>query len=208
MSKNSKLKLMESALSLFSEKGYYGASIREIIENAGVTRPVLYYYFENKEDLFCQLVEAMFSEMNARIDEMLVNVSGCRERLKALIAATFEGAQERPEMVRLILQVFFSPDNRGVSLDRERLASSRFERIVAIMREGIESGELAGGNEESYARMFGGIMDIQVMARLRRPEPALTRELGEMLVDLFLDGVGSPGKEVSVADTDALEAPA
>ncbi len=38
-------RLLESALVLFSEKGYEGASIREIIERAGVTRPVLYYYF-------------------------------------------------------------------------------------------------------------------------------------------------------------------
>ena len=34
-------KLLESALALFSDKGYEGTSIREIIEGAGVTRPVL-----------------------------------------------------------------------------------------------------------------------------------------------------------------------
>ncbi|HOH51706.1 MAG TPA: helix-turn-helix domain-containing protein, partial [Candidatus Hydrogenedentes bacterium] len=45
-------RLLESALKIFSEKGYEGTSIREIIEGAGVTRPVLYYYFQNKEDLF------------------------------------------------------------------------------------------------------------------------------------------------------------
>jgi len=44
------IRLLEGALSLFSKKGYEGASVREIIEEAGVTRPVLYYYFKNKED--------------------------------------------------------------------------------------------------------------------------------------------------------------
>ena len=38
-------KLLESALTLFSQKGYEGTSIREIIQGAEVTRPVLYYYF-------------------------------------------------------------------------------------------------------------------------------------------------------------------
>lgn len=61
-------KLLRSALTLFSEKGYEGTSIREIIEGAGVTRPVLYYYFENKEDLFRRLFETTFSELIQRID--------------------------------------------------------------------------------------------------------------------------------------------
>ena len=60
-------RLLESALKIFSEKGYEGTSIREIIEGAGVTRPVLYYYFQNKEDLFRRLVEPLFNEFIAEI---------------------------------------------------------------------------------------------------------------------------------------------
>ncbi|MGC9053361.1 MAG: TetR/AcrR family transcriptional regulator, partial [Candidatus Hydrogenedens sp.] len=55
-------RLLKSALKLFSEKGYEGTSIREIIEDAGVTRPVLYYYFQNKEDLFRKLVESIVKQ--------------------------------------------------------------------------------------------------------------------------------------------------
>ncbi len=60
-------RLLESALTLFSDKGYEGTSIREIIEGAGVTRPVLYYYFENKEDLFRRLVETKFAELTRKL---------------------------------------------------------------------------------------------------------------------------------------------
>ncbi|MBW2208934.1 MAG: helix-turn-helix transcriptional regulator, partial [Deltaproteobacteria bacterium] len=44
--------LLEAATALFAQKGYAGTSVREIVERAGVTKPVLYYYFENKEGLF------------------------------------------------------------------------------------------------------------------------------------------------------------
>ena len=37
-------RLLDAALTLFAEKGYEAASVREIIEATGVTRPVLYYY--------------------------------------------------------------------------------------------------------------------------------------------------------------------
>ena len=42
-------RVLKSAIKLFSEKGYSATTIREIIAEAGVTRPVLYYYFKNKE---------------------------------------------------------------------------------------------------------------------------------------------------------------
>jgi hypothetical protein len=42
------VKLLESALTLFSDKGYEGTSIREITERAGVRHPVLYYCFESQ----------------------------------------------------------------------------------------------------------------------------------------------------------------
>ena len=49
-------RLLDAALTLFAEKGYEAASVREIIEATGVTRPVLYYYCSSKEDLFKRLV--------------------------------------------------------------------------------------------------------------------------------------------------------
>ena len=49
---NARARLLETATELFAEKGYAGASVREIVEKAGVSKPVLYYYFKSKEGLF------------------------------------------------------------------------------------------------------------------------------------------------------------
>ncbi|MCH7908991.1 MAG: TetR family transcriptional regulator, partial [Candidatus Hydrogenedentes bacterium] len=75
------IRLVESAIKLFASKGYDGASIREIVRDAGVTRPVLYYYFKNKEDLFCCIVEQQFILFDEQVDTILRTVSGCRNRL-------------------------------------------------------------------------------------------------------------------------------
>jgi len=181
-------KLLESALALFSEKGYEGTSIREIIEGAGVTRPVLYYYFENKEDLFKRLVEHKFSELVEEIEHTKHEVKGCANRLKRVIKIAFRLAEENPQAVRLILQVFFSPPQQGPPLDKVRLAHMRFRHLEAIMAAGLEDKEIAGGDAQSLALMFLGIMDMHVMAKSNRPETRLTPELAEGLVDLFISG--------------------
>lgn len=205
--KDAEAHLLDSALTLFSEKGYDATSVREIIEKARVSRPVLYYYFRNKEDLFCRLVEKMLRESNERIDKMLDEATGTRDRLCAVIRASFSNAEDRPEMPRLILQTFFSPEQNGLSDEARRLAAERFQRIVRIVREGIESGELHGGDAESLALMFSGIMDIHVMARLQHPEASLSSEMAEGLVNLYFDGVGQRnGNDSKLKSTFVYEA--
>ncbi|MBI2433817.1 MAG: TetR/AcrR family transcriptional regulator [Candidatus Hydrogenedentes bacterium] len=183
-------KLLESALTLFSEKGYEGTSIREIIEGAGVTRPVLYYYFENKEDLFRRLVEIKFTEFTNQIEAIKSSVPTCADRLKAIIRKEFVIAERSPETVRLILQVFFSLPQQGPRLDKTRLAHARFRLLEDIMRDGLERNELSGGDAQSLALVFLGIMDMHIMAKSNRPETRLTPDLADGLVDLFLAGAG------------------
>lgn len=55
--KETKEKLLESAKQEFMEKGYTGASLRNICKKAGVTTGALYFFFEDKEDLFGALVK-------------------------------------------------------------------------------------------------------------------------------------------------------
>jgi TetR/AcrR family transcriptional regulator len=181
-------KLLASALSLFSEKGYEGTSIREIIEGAGVTRPVLYYYFENKEDLFRRLVEMKFAEFTAEIKEVLNRLDSCRDRLKAVMGRAFLLAEDNPEAIRLILQVLFAAPLQGPPMDRNMLLHQRFRLLELIMADGLANGELSGGDAQSLALVFMGIMDMHVMAKSNRPQTRLTRELAEGLVELFLSG--------------------
>ena len=54
---NARQRLLETATELFAEKGYAGTSVREIVDRAGVSKPVLYYYFKSKEGLYYAILE-------------------------------------------------------------------------------------------------------------------------------------------------------
>ena len=57
LKQDTKNKIFVTAAKLFSNDGYYKVSVREICSNAGVTKPVLYYYFKDKESLLFEMVE-------------------------------------------------------------------------------------------------------------------------------------------------------
>lgn len=67
--KETKLKLLASAKAEFLEKGYMQASLRNICKNAGVTTGALYFFFQDKEDLFASLVEDIIEKLNDVLEQ-------------------------------------------------------------------------------------------------------------------------------------------
>jgi AcrR family transcriptional regulator len=187
-SNEAQVRLLQSALRLFSEQGYEGTSIREIIEGAGVTRPVLYYYFTNKEDLFRRLLEPTLADYTRTLKEIRENYSEVVGRLKAIAKQTFVFAEDNPQAVRLILQLYFSPPKCGPKLDKSIYRLRRFRLLEEIMQDGLDNAELAGGDAQSLALTFIGMMDTYVASKSYLPETHLLPEVAEGLVNLFYYG--------------------
>ena len=68
---SAKARLLEAATALFAERGYAGTFVREIVERAGVSKPVLYYYFRNKEGMFCTILDGAGKQQEAILAEVL-----------------------------------------------------------------------------------------------------------------------------------------
>lgn len=185
-------RLLDAALSLFAEKGYEAASVREIIEATGVTRPVLYYYCSGKEDLFRRLVHWKHDEAYRDLGRIVRATSGCENRLRAIIRGSFAFCASDPRVPRLMFQTHFGPVIPGISEFLEEIAKFRFSMIQQVMQEGLDSGELKGGDASVLALAFCCLMDqhINILSRLPRPRKHLTPEFADWLVGLFLSGAG------------------
>ncbi len=81
----SKKKILKTALSLFSEFGFLGVSMREIAREAGLTKPALYYYFRSKKELYHQVLEYSFGEIFDVMRIELVRFSSGKRRILCLI---------------------------------------------------------------------------------------------------------------------------
>ncbi|MFP4192787.1 MAG: TetR/AcrR family transcriptional regulator [Candidatus Hydrogenedentota bacterium] len=185
------LRLMDSALGLFAEKGFESTSVREIIERAGVTRPVLYYYFASKEGLFSRLIKSRIQNNAQQIDTICSEIEGCAEQLRAIARYAFEQAETEPAVVRLTLQLFFSPPGQGPDIDKKGLWEDRFDRIENVIRKGMDSGELKQGDSKEVAMAFCAMLDMQVLTRWGSGQEPLTLEFADRLVNLFLEGAAA-----------------
>ena len=62
-------RIQQAALDEFAEKGFLGASLRQIVKNAGVTTGAFYGYFSSKEALFASIVEPHAAALMGRFME-------------------------------------------------------------------------------------------------------------------------------------------
>ena len=65
-------RLLAAALDQFTRRGYAAATVRELCEAAGVTKPVLYYYFKSKEGLYLELMDGAYALFESVVAELVM----------------------------------------------------------------------------------------------------------------------------------------
>ena len=78
-------KILDHATTVFYEKGYEGASMRDLSRSSGLSLAGLYYYFESKEKLLYLIQQYYFTTVMELLRERLKEVSDPEERVRAFI---------------------------------------------------------------------------------------------------------------------------
>ena len=182
-------RILLAAASLFANKGYAGTAVREIVAAAGVTKPTLYYYFKNKEDLYVQLMDHATETFLQLVDAALAGPGRVRERMVALYSNIYAVFRERLDAVRLVYSMLYGPQGAAPTYDLSK-ANQYLDSVVRqILQEGVAAGELRDENLEEAVFMLLGMMDSLSCLLVMEPArlPFSTRDIGR-LIDLVFDG--------------------
>lgn len=94
--------LIHAASEIVGEQGYVDASISRITERAGVAQGTFYTYFENRQELFDQLLPRLGAEMLAFIKERTRGVVDVSERERKGFVAFFDFIVQNPNFLRIL----------------------------------------------------------------------------------------------------------
>jgi AcrR family transcriptional regulator len=120
--------LLAAALEIFVQQGYHAASMDDIAEHAGISKPVLYQHFPSKLDLYLALLDAHVADLVARVRTALDTTNGNRERVRASIATYFDFVDSEGAAYRLV----FESDLRNEPAVRERVETALDSCVEAI----------------------------------------------------------------------------
>lgn len=158
--------LMDTARSVFVEQGYHAASMDDIAECAGVSKPLLYQHFPSKLDLYLAILDSGIDSLLATSDASLTNITDNKQRVRATIRSYLEFVDDPDGAYRLV----FSSDLTNEPEVRARMAHLDQEvirRIAAVIKEDT-------GLNESQAKLLGaglhGLAQVASTAWLGNPD--------------------------------------
>ena len=189
---DTKEKLLEATLELISEKGYLGASTREIANMAGVSELTLFRHFGRKERLFEEMLKSR--TFLPRLIHLLEKVRGmsCQDALETIGIRYVEALNERKRMVRIILSEL------NTYPDKVRQVQMRFIKDMEKAVEGYFDGLRAEGKMREFdscttARiflrtLFSHFIVEGVIKGRELSQAEIVRAVKEF-VDIFINGI-------------------
>ena len=175
-------KILTEAWTLFQRKGYRGVSMDEVCRRCKITKPTLYYYFQDKETLY---IQTMLHQLRG-YRNILEQDSPLAERLRRFAQAMLDNF--RVDLSAMLRDMEHISDKNYRQLINQAHQTELIEPITALMQAGIRRGKLRKGDSLLYAWTFFGLINtfIQSKHELNQDNETLAR----LLVDLFLYGAG------------------
>ena len=185
---NARERLLDTATELFAEKGYAGASVREIVEKAGVSKPVLYYYFKSKEGLFYAILEWAADVQQNILNEIFEARGTVLERFIFLYRRVYEGIQQYKSLYIMIHGLIYGPPQGVPEYDFASYQRHMLDAIKRIYVEGVSAGEIRQVDAEEVAFLVLGLMDFSLNMDMVLPELADSQR-PERLLRLAFQGL-------------------
>lgn len=135
--------VLDAAATIFAEKGYAGASTRDIAERLGIRQASLYYYFPSKEAALAAICEIGVKDFIANLERIIAEPIPVADKLRAAIANHLAPLRTHPDADYVC--VFLRHRRELPNGPRQAvaaLAHAYQDLIERLFREGVESRQL------------------------------------------------------------------
>ncbi len=132
--------LLKTAITLFSARGYDGASVNDIVAHAGVSKRMVYHYFQSKELLYQETISYAYNELRNMEQDAINEAHTLEEAVKKLVRVYFSWPREHPLYSRLLRWENLN-DGRGLKNSRFPISKdvivNRLKTIIKRDADGI-----------------------------------------------------------------------
>ena len=173
-------RILEEAWILFQQKGYRGVTVDELCRRCNLTKPTLYYYFQDKETLFVQVLQYKLHGFRAVIEQP-GTIPERLERTAQVILESF-----LTEYSTLLRDREHIKEPANLDKIRQAFRSELFDPLNSLMQSGLETGELAAETPETLTLVFLGIINNFISRAAEMPGSKLP--LARKLTGYFLHG--------------------
>jgi AcrR family transcriptional regulator len=178
--------VLRMAAQSFNEKGFHATSLDDVAARLNVTKPTLYYYFKNKEEILFECVRIGLQ----MIDEAAENVA---RRGGTGVEQLFAVMRKYAEIVTMdfgmcLIRVGEDPLQPAARRKLRQLKARIDRRFRSLIEQGIAEGDLAPCDAKIAAFTVAGALSW--IARWYRPDgPLRPNDIAEQCISILVEGL-------------------
>ncbi len=183
--------ILAAAETVFGTRGYHDASLTEIATQSDLAVGTIYLHFEDKADLYGNLILDKMKQMVERLALALSSSGSASEGLRAAVHSQFSFHDANRRFFEIFLhqhQVQSSPLHTRHWEEMEALKRRNLEVIETCIARGQASGELRAGPPRLYAVAFLGVTLQMIRQWIREKDENRLSDSADFAADCFLQG--------------------
>lgn len=159
--------LLETAESVFAERGFTGATMSEIASRAGYSAGNLYNVFDGKDALYAEVLTTRADAVLENTRQALAGGETLGETIDRYVEATFEGVEAHRGFFVMLTQTTPDFEWHGSRPDGVDLRRQMDEQIEGVFLAAMERGEIPKGDPRPYACLLHGTVNSHVARWVR-----------------------------------------
>ena len=177
-----KEQIMQSALEIFSLKGFYNTTIPDIANAVKMSVGNMYNYFKSKDVLAKEIIKYISIYLGAKLREINELDVSTEEKTRKIIEVYFETAIQKPEMIDYFLRIYLSTREVFKEGCEGMICVNEFvTEIMIYFEEGVKAGDL---RDQDFFSAFGLFMGYLGGMVFLKGEDILPKELDEYIDDI------------------------
>jgi len=179
---NSEEKILKAAKTVFHKKGFDGARMQEIADEAGMNKALLHYYYRSKENLFDAVFKDAFNELFRRVFSIIGSSVPLEEKIRALFNDYIGFMQKNPYIPSFIInEIQHNPERVAALIKNSPIPPAEILAKVktSLMDEGL--------NDIDHRQLVINIISLSIFPIIARPLLKSILNLTEEEFDEFIE---------------------
>ncbi|HPC36256.1 MAG TPA: TetR/AcrR family transcriptional regulator [Candidatus Marinimicrobia bacterium] len=183
-------KILKTAARLFADKGFEATSMREIAESCELTKPALYYYFQDKNTLFTEIINAIADYSVKFLTEIYQSEKDPVSKLYDIAIMQVTGIKRIPEITKFLINAPIRNIPNETKIEFVKQMKKNREMLVNIINDGKEKGYFKSDLDvDAFLHCYLGGVNQFIMWHIKQGTEELSEQKAKIIVSILLDGI-------------------
>jgi AcrR family transcriptional regulator len=191
--------ILQAATNVFSSLGFRKARMDDIVEESGLSKGALYWYFKSKDEIIEGIIRSFLDHEMKKLRQLEAAEGSAGDRLRAFSEIVIADFERMTPLLPMFYEFFgMVARHKTIQILYSRYMHDFLSVLTPIIQKGIDTGEFRRINAEDAAIGMGAIFEGIIVIRMYDPQKIDIVQHTRTTFEIFLQGL--LGKEVAAEE--------